>query len=416
MTCNQSVSSDCLFKWKSNNHSQISLFCLFFKKVEENNSTNNTNFILLSSSMCNWYQLRNGDIFYIPRLEQLTGEVPMYTYDIMSGSYVQYKTFNIQQRCTIQIRKIGDLMYCQESSQFYLLYVNRNFIKQIYETQNYFDMIYIENSDEEYIILTQNNYIDITHYNFSQGNVVQMQTYNIEKIKLLLIDQNENNFLINPMLAQTLQFNLVDALKVKFEIRLNGILDFENIKFYVTVTINTLNQSFETKIIRTFRSLDSIEKIIFIDERFAIFQGQAQFQCYIYDLRQDQEFYDPIVKMNMQPAMIIKSYNSTHYIFFDCLKNEAFLIEIGYEISFFEKEKPKNCKLIAENEISKAEIQLIIQQEEINDNINYKSIIIVSIIICILIVLIIFILRRQQLKNHNLKQFQQISIDESKLQ
>ncbi|CAD8215135.1 unnamed protein product [Paramecium octaurelia] len=211
-------------------------------------------------------------------------------------------------------------------------------------------------------------------------------------------------------------FNLFDAIKKEFEIRLNGLLNYENYKFYLTLTINTLNSTIKAEIIRTFRNQHLIEKINFIDEKFAIFQGINLNQIFIYDLRQEQEFYDPITEMNLLHDMTIQSYNSTHYICFNSSSDEAFLIEIGYEINFMEKDKPYDCKLIAENGVSKAEVLVTIQQEEINNDIHYKSIIILSIIVCIVIVLLIFVLRRQKLKKNNLKLFQPISLDQSKLQ
>ncbi|CAD8208418.1 unnamed protein product [Paramecium pentaurelia] len=97
---------------------------------------------------------------------------------------------------------------------------------------------------------------------------------------------------------------------------------------------------------------------------------------------------------------------------------EASLIEIGFEINITNKLEFAKCLLIAENWISKAEVKVIIQQEEINNFLNQRNIIIIISIslIFILIVCLIFILRRQQLKYQQLKQFQSISLDQSKIE
>ncbi|CAD8112439.1 unnamed protein product [Paramecium primaurelia] len=235
-------------------------------------------------------------------------------------------------------------------------------------------------------------------------------------MNLLKLAFDEKEFYQNPTLIENMEFILIDALKTEISIQINCIFNYENILFYVTITLNQLNQSFEQNILKILRNMQEKEKIIYTDKNFAIFGNYPYYT--IFDLRQEQQFYDSIVKMKNDFRMVIQDYNNTHYILFNPQIQEAYLIEIGYEINILNKEKTSECVLIAENNISKAEIQVFYQYEEFNNNLDQKNIIIISIIIiCIFIVIIIFIIRRQKLKKHNQKLFQSISqLDQSKLQ
>ncbi|CAD8118736.1 unnamed protein product [Paramecium primaurelia] len=161
--------------------------------------------------------------------------------------------------------------------------------------------------------------------------------------------------------------------------------------------------------------MEYLDNIIFIDKQIAIF-GTLEEKFYLYDIRQENQINDSINIIDFS-KLHLQVYNNTHYILFNMQNEEASLVEIGFEINITNKLEFTKCLLIAENWISKAEVKVIIQQEEFNNIQNKKNIIIISIsLIFILIVCLIFILRRQQLKNQQLKQFQSISFDQSKIE
>ncbi|CAD8125134.1 unnamed protein product [Paramecium sonneborni] len=360
-------------------------------------------------------QLTNGDLLIIQQFsDQTVGQI--LKYDFLSDQFIQFQTFSFPLKNEIisEINIVANILLTQTSLQFYIFCINEDFIRQIYQSKIKINVAFIQNTLEEYLIQSEDTeFFIMKHCYLNQNEISFINTYHLSKAKILQSFQELTSIYFNVELQNNLQIKINNSAKNNIYITINCIFSYQNFLFYVKVQLNTVQTTYELNIQKILRHYERIENFFHINEYLAIISNYQN--QYIYDLKQEQYFYDPIYQM-VTNQIILQDYNNTHFFLFNLTENKAYIVEIGYEINIQSKKKSQDCLLIARNEISQAEINVFIQQEELSFKQQYdRGIIILLIIIITITILLIFIFRRNKLKQHKLQSFKlNISMDQSR--
>ncbi|CAD8198829.1 unnamed protein product [Paramecium pentaurelia] len=298
--------------------------------------------------------------------------------------------FEIQFINAVDIVRTGNLIYIKDLFlQNYIYFEDTNFI-EIKIPGNVLDIIYIEDSQDQYLTLQQKAITSIKYdliiyqINLNQTNIL----YSISIFEELKLEVTNRQILIQELKLISC-INIGSLIKIKMFMISNYysylyqlILDQQKnyIKFELQKQIRnsvSFSSEYEKTQIEQFNENILVLKII----------QTNQFQY--YDLREERNFYDYFYKSSY--LMKIKQINTTHSIFIN--DSFVYLGTIGYEIELQnEQEINYNCQLHAQNDISDEKVLFQIHIIKQNNQFTKTNI---SIQFSSLIFIIIYLRNRQ---------------------
>ncbi|CAD8078493.1 unnamed protein product [Paramecium sonneborni] len=299
-----------------------------------------------------------------------------------------------------KIIKIGNLILIKDSN-YNLYWVQNLTIIKLQISDNFLDLLYIENSSDLYVSLIR-LYIE---HNFDIE--LKIYTMSLKEYKIIYnrIITQELNILFSQYFLYTsdkLQ-DFIELQLVQCKIESNTIIMeiyflFKQFSFLTKFQIDILNDSISYfQLIKQIRNHGdnyySQMKIHYLDDNFLVLKQLDPQFFFLYDLRQDIQFLDYI--QNISQEVQIQRINNTHYIFTN--QQDAHLGMFGYEIEFENSyEGEYSIVLQAENSISSAEfhLQITINQSKF----NYQSTIVIQLLFNMLFI-IIYINKYQQKRN-----------------
>ncbi|CAD8202407.1 unnamed protein product [Paramecium pentaurelia] len=323
--CSLNRTNFCIKQYQIERATQILMFSLIIleNKIFEILNDSNENIIFITFIKLNYYLcFFKSDNNLKIQLIQCSDEYINVISDLNNN-------FKIQEINRSDIKRTGNLIKLKnEFIQTFIYFEDINFIL-INLSEIVLDVIHIENSQNQYLILQQNqiNPIDIDLIIYSINLDQKILLYSLSIYKKLQIELSIRQIIFQELkLTQCIQIGNLIIIKLfifskQYSYIFQLILDQQ--KNQITFELQ--------KSIRNGISINSINsnfKIDYSDENILVLNQIYTNQQLFYDFSQDRNFYDYFHKSIKY--FQIKRFNTTHFIFIN--ESSIHLGTIGYEI------------------------------------------------------------------------------------
>ncbi|CAD8182691.1 unnamed protein product [Paramecium octaurelia] len=307
-------------------------------------------------------------------------------YEIRKLVYANILQFNktqlYQQFQPMQLKefKNGDLEYAQfyqsnnllliksNSSQL-LLKITQNKISEIEKNFDLYNMLLIGNSNDQYIEIRIIKKISECYFLFT---VFQLFSFNLQIQDSYRIYSDQIISALSPHIRIYIyQFDeyfknqLLEAVLVENQIEIKVLQLTLSFSVISKITINLDspdNISYDVQKIMRHPSSQELLTFQYYDSNTLILSNSISKNSYLYDLRQQKQFYDYIFKMDDN---MLKLYplNTTHFLFYFNEINQFKIGQIGFEIQRLQElDDVETCTIKALNQLSQSQFTLIIKR------------------------------------------------------
>ncbi|CAD8125114.1 unnamed protein product [Paramecium sonneborni] len=276
---------------------------------------------------------------------------------------LQVKDFN-----RVQFQQTGTLMFIKYGSLERILKINQTNIIEI-DLEIYFsNILFIENSPNQYIEMKIIKKIDESYF--------LINVFQLKMIEFLIVDSYKINYqLIEKTLSPHINIDIYQ-LKQYFQNQLfESFLDENRIEIKVLqitlsfsviskIQINQKNGEIIYTVEQVFRNPKSQELLNFkyFDENILILINSKDNTSYLYYIKQIKPFYDYIFMFDNN-LLNFYPLNTTHYLFYFNQIDQLFIGEIGFQLQKLQElDDYETCIIKASNQVSKEQIRLIIKK------------------------------------------------------
>ncbi|CAK69827.1 unnamed protein product (macronuclear) [Paramecium tetraurelia] len=280
--------------------------------------------------------------------------------------------------------KTQNLVKLQNAQQQIYIFIKNQDFSLIHLSNNYdLDIKYIELSVDQFIGLERLDHklifeVEIMIYTIKLNGIYIEFFYNITKILQDLLPTGESNPIIRNIGLIQCKQNVTIITVILF-------MSYHYQSFMIQLQINIQNGSICSFQVREqIRNplLDFDFKPDYMDENYLILKQLNQNITYYYDLQEEREYYDTIYRKNSHIETL--KVNTTHFIFIN--QSQVYWGIINYELDIQNVENSSfNFVLFAQNEVSDAQISILLIPKSLYD--SKKSIIIILLINLIFITL-----------------------------
>ncbi|CAD8107905.1 unnamed protein product [Paramecium sonneborni] len=273
----------------------------------------------------------------------------------------------LEQIDTNNIKRTGNLIKILNNFNYIIISVEElNF--NIVESPNKIeDIIFIEKSQDQYLILQKNNIdsfdLQLTINSINQDKRRIIYSYLITKELQIEFNNYGNKFNEESIIK------LISCNQNKDLIYVLLFIADQQYSYVLLLQIDQKKHSVQIetqKLIRNKNSINLQDKFIlhYLDENYLILKQIPTNTYFFYQLKEERKFYDYFYKS--LDLMYIKRVNNTHFIFRN--HSSAFLGIIGFEIELqSSQEQQYNFLLQAQNEISFEKVSLHVHILKQND-------------------------------------------------
>ncbi|CAD8191553.1 unnamed protein product [Paramecium octaurelia] len=264
------------------------------------------------------------------------------------------------------LKREGNLILIKTSNENIFLYVEKGQFDQITGLDNVIDLIFIENTEEHYLLLHQikstfNFVISIRKFRLTEQPIISYLNVTqplLQEVKKVL----QNKFIFeNNSTFQQIQLVSCKRINELITIKVLIILQLRSLVLNIEINKEQINGVYlQTQIRYPIQYDNGAIAFDLVDENILVlshFNNVNHF--YYYDLKNDNEFQDYVYSnQNLE----ITKLNTTHYMI--CQAGLIRIATFGYNIFLDpDKDLSQGLTLFAQNQVSSAEVRLILMSK-----------------------------------------------------